>query len=49
VDLHFSPTDGDTQLIIEHTHGDDPDERQGYIEGWKFFVERLRTVLSGAE
>ena len=49
VDLQFSPSDGDTQLVIEHTHGDDPDERQGYIDGWKFFIERLRTALSSGD
>ena len=46
VDLQFSPSGGGTRLVIEHTHGADPDERQGYIDGWKYFVERLRTALS---
>ena len=47
VDIQFAPDDGATMLTIDHTHGDDPDERQGYIDGWKFFVERLRDTLSG--
>ena len=46
VDLQFAATDGGTRLTIDHTHGPDPDERQGYIDGWKYFVERLRSLLS---
>ncbi len=46
VDLQFLPADGGTRLVIDHTHGPDPDERQGYIDGWKYFVERLRSALS---
>ena len=46
VDLVFSATDGSTRLVIEHTHGPDRDERQGYIDGWKYFIERLRSILS---
>ena len=49
VDLQFMPGDEGTRLVIEHTHGDDPDERQGYIDGWKYFVERLRSRLSGTQ
>ena len=45
VDIQFDETTDGTRLTIEHTHGDDADERQGYIDGWKFFVERLRSVL----
>jgi uncharacterized protein YndB with AHSA1/START domain len=45
VDVHFEPSDLGTRLTIEHTHGDDADERQGYIDGWKYFIERLRGVL----
>lgn len=48
VDVQFAASNGSTEITIEHTHGDDPDERQGYIDGWKFFVERLRAVLSGS-
>ena len=46
VDIGFEEAGGGTRLTIEHTHGDDPDERQGYVDGWKHFVERLRGVLS---
>ena len=46
VDIQFAESDEGTRLIIEHTHGDDPDERQGYIDGWKSFIERLRRVLA---
>ncbi len=46
VDVHFEPSAIGTRLTIEHTHGDDPDERQGYIEGWQFFIERLRAALA---
>jgi uncharacterized protein YndB with AHSA1/START domain len=45
VDIKFEESDVGTQLTIEHTHGDDADERQGYIDGWKYFVERLRGVV----
>ena len=45
VDIQFEASDLGTHLTIEHTHGDDVDERQGYIDGWKFFIERLRGVL----
>lgn len=45
VDIQFEASDVGTHLTIEHTHGDDADERQGYIDGWKFFIERLRGVL----
>ncbi len=48
VDIQFEASDGGTRLTIEHTHGDDPDERQGYIDGWKHFIERLRAVLAEA-
>lgn len=48
VDVHFVPTDGRTRLLIEHTHGADPDERQGYVDGWRFFIERLRVALAVA-
>ena len=47
VDINFAPSDGETRLTIEHTHGDDPDERQEYIDGWKALIERLRTVIAG--
>jgi len=46
VDIQFEGSGEGTHLIIEHTHGDDPDERQGYVDGWKHFVERLRAVLA---
>lgn len=46
VDVHFAPSEIGTKLTIEHTHGDDPDERQGYIEGWQFFIELLRAGLA---
>ena len=46
VDVRFAPTDVGTLLTIEHTHGDDPDERQDYIDGWQFFIERLRSALA---
>lgn len=46
VDIRFEASDGGTRLTIEHTHGEDPDERQGYIDGWKFFIERLRAALA---
>lgn len=48
VDIQFEASDGGTRLTIEHTHGDDPDERQGYVDGWKHFIERLRAVLAEA-
>ena len=48
VDVHFSPLDGRTRVVIDHTHGNDPDERQGYVDGWKFFIERLRVALAVA-
>jgi len=48
VDIQFEDSDAGTHLTIEHTHGDDADERQGYIDGWKFFIERLRGVLAPA-
>ncbi len=47
VDIQFEESDGGTRLTIEHTHGSDPDERQEYIDGWKFSIERLRGVLAG--
>ncbi len=47
VDVRFSQSEAGTRLTIEHTHGSDPDERQGYIDGWKFFIERLRRVIAG--
>ena len=46
VDVHFEPSEVGTRLTIEHTHGEDPDERQGYIDGWQFFIERLRSALA---
>lgn len=46
VDVQFEESDAGTHLTIEHTHGDDVDERQGYIDGWKLFIERLRSVLA---
>ncbi len=48
VDIQFEESDLGTRLTIEHTHGEDPDERQGYIDGWKFFIERLRGLLAGS-
>lgn len=48
VDVHLAPRDGRTRVLIEHTHGADPDERQGYVDGWKFFIERLRVALAVA-
>lgn len=48
VDVQFAAVDDQTRITIEHTHGDDPDERQGYIDGWKFFVGRLRDSLSAS-
>lgn len=45
VDIKFLPSDAGTELVIEHSHRDDPDERQGYIDGWRFFIERLRAVI----
>ena len=48
VDIQFATVNDRTRLTIEHTHGDDIDERQGYIDGWQFFVERLRDSLSGS-
>ncbi|MGI9610092.1 MAG: SRPBCC family protein [Acidimicrobiia bacterium] len=48
VDVQFEAADEGTRLTIEHTHGDDPDERQGYVDGWKHFVERLRAILTEA-
>ncbi len=48
VDIQFLPIAEGTQLIIEHTHGDDPDERQSYIDGWRYSIGRLRDVLAGA-
>ncbi|MBT8203166.1 MAG: SRPBCC domain-containing protein [Acidimicrobiia bacterium] len=48
VDIQFAAVDGRTRLTIDHTHGDDTDERQGYIDGWQFFIERLRDSLSGS-
>lgn len=48
VDIQFAAADDQTRITIEHTHGDDPDERQGYIDGWKFFVGRLRDSLSAS-
>ena len=49
VDIRLVATNGATELTIDHTHGDDPDERQAYIDGWKFFIERLRSALAGTE
>jgi len=46
VDIQFSPIVVGTELTIEHSHGDDPDERQGYIDGWKFFIGRLRDAVA---
>ena len=46
VDIQFEASGDGTRLTVEHTHGDDPDERQGYIDGWKHFVERLRGILA---
>ncbi len=46
VDVYFAPSELGTLLTIEHTHGDDPDERQDYIDGWQFFIERLRSALA---
>ncbi|MEE9227649.1 MAG: SRPBCC domain-containing protein [Acidimicrobiia bacterium] len=46
VDVRFKASDAGTELTIEHTHGDDPDERQDYIDGWQFFIERLRSALA---
>lgn len=49
VDIQFAASSEGTRLTIEHTHGDDPDERQGYIDGWKHFVGRLREVLAESQ
>lgn len=49
VDVRLVPSDGETMVTIDHVHGDDPDERQAYIDGWKFFMERLRTALSATQ
>ncbi len=46
VDVQLSAAEGGTRLVIEHTHGPDPDERQGYIDGWKAYIERLREVVA---
>jgi uncharacterized protein YndB with AHSA1/START domain len=48
VDIQFEESGDGTKLTIEHSHGDDPDERQGYVDGWKHFVERLRGELAEA-
>ena len=49
VDIQLAEAADGTRLTIEHTHGDDPDERQGYIDEWKFFINRLRAVTAEAK
>jgi uncharacterized protein YndB with AHSA1/START domain len=40
VTIGFRPDGDDTHLTVEHTYGGD-EERDGYVEGWVFFLGRL--------
>lgn len=44
VSITLQESHGQTAVRIEHEAGD-PEEQAGYVEGWEFFLARLRDVL----